>query len=283
MLGKVGAMLKCSAVLCVLNEATSVEECLDNLHRLELDEIVVVDGGSADGTVEILHSDEQVNVLELPGEGLLRQRIAGIKFTRNKYVLLIDVDDSIEPNGLELMLEMLKKQPSLDGLQFRLKAPNGNFWETGWSSYFRVLTPLGRKLKLLGRPSIAKRENFLLFDDPPRGIFSDDTWIHHQESKEIRHYEVGPAFSTRRCPATREANFLQFKRYGKSDSDLATTLPKHLDLLFHSSLRIAILRSFRALFSGNFVGFAFIFLLGLMRAAAHLKQWSRGFKPPATC
>ena len=276
------ARVKCSAVLCVLNEANSLQECLDHLHQLALDEIVVVDGGSIDGTLEILHSDEEVKVLELPGEGLLRQRLAGIKSARNKYVLLIDVDDSIETSGLQLMLEVLKKQQSLDGVQFRLKAPNGNFWERGWSSYFSVLTPMGKRLKLLGRPSIAKRENFLLFDDPPRGVFGEDTWIHLQESREIRHYEVGPAFSMRQCPASRQANFLQFKRYGQTDSDLASTLSEHLELLFHAAIRIAILRSSRALFYGNFVGFTFIFLLGMMRAAHHLGQWSRGLKPPAT-
>ena len=274
--------LKCSAILCVLNEADSLQESLDHLHRLALDEIVVVDGGSNDGTLDILHSDNRVKVLELSGEGLLRQRLAGIKAARNKYVLLIDVDDSIETSGLQLMLEVLNKRQSLDGVQFRLKAPNGNFWETGWTSYFGVLTPLGRRLKLLGRPSIAKRENFLLFDDPPRGVFGEDTWIHLQESREIRQYEVGPAFSVRQCPATRQANFLQFKRYGETDSDLAGTFSEHLDLLFHSAIRIALLRSSKALVTGNFAGFTFIFLLGTMRAAHHLRQWSRGLSPHAT-
>lgn len=272
--------LKCSAILCVLNEANSLQESLDHLHRLALDEIVVVDGGSTDGTLDILHRDNRLKILELSAEGLLRQRLAGIRSARNKYVLLIDVDDSIETSGLQLMLEVLKKRQSLDGVQFRLKAPNGNFWERGWSSYFSVLTPMGKQLKLLGRPSIAKRENFLLFDDPPRGVFGEDTWIHLQESRESRHYEVGPAFSIRQCPASRKANFLQFKRYGQTDSDIATTLSEHLDLLFHAAIRIAILRGSRALFYGDFVGFTFIFLLGMTRSTHHLKSWIRGLKPP---
>ena len=275
-MASIGTMRKnreCSAVLCVLNEVKTISLSLANLGKLGLDEVIVVDGGSTDGTVDILRKSPKIRLLELHNEGLLRQRLAGISSAKSHFILLVDVDDTIEGKDLDQNLELLARESHLDGVQFRLKTPRGNSWERGWASYFEVLTPAGKRLKLLGRPSIARRANFLQFQEAPPRVFGEDTWIHLQERNLGRNYTVGAGFSTRACPSNARDNFLQFRRYGQTDAELCGTFWEHLKLLFHSGFRIAIIRSSRALFRGNFSGFIFIFILGAARTTHHIKQW----------
>ena len=266
----------CSAVLCVLDEAEIIEDSLESLLNLGLKEVIVVDGGSTDGTLSILKTKKKIRVLSLPNQGLLRQRIAGIASAKSAFVLLVDADDKIEVKELEENLAILKKEPSLDGVQFRLRSPNRNFWERGWTTYFGILTRPGESIKLLGRPSIAKTTNFANLPDAPVNIFGEDTWIHFQEKGLGRKYKTGPGFSTRSCPSDIFSNFRQFKRYGKTDCELATTPGEHFNLLFHAGIRIAFFRSWRALFQGSLSGFVFTFLLGQTRAVQHYKQWLFG-------
>lgn len=263
----------CSAVLCVLDEAEIIENSLESLLDLGLEEVIVVDGGSTDGTLSILQTKKKIRVLSLPNEGLLRQRIAGITSAKSDFVLLVDIDDRIEVRDLEENLAVLKEEPDLDGVQFRLRSPNRNFWERGWTTYFGILTRPGESVKLLGRPSLAKTTNFANLRDTPVGIFGEDTWIHFQERGLGRQYKTGPGFSTRSCPSDIPSNFRQFKRYGKTDCELSTTPGEHFNLLFHAGVRIAFFRSWRALFQGSLSGFVFTFLLGATRALQHCKQW----------
>ena len=60
-----------SAVVCTLNSIASIESCLSSLASSGVGEVIVVDGGSTDGTLTVAHSHADL-VLNDPGKGLSR-------------------------------------------------------------------------------------------------------------------------------------------------------------------------------------------------------------------
>ncbi len=97
---------KISIVTASLNEAGNIRTWLEQIYRtLELynikniDEIVIVDDGSTDGTVEIIEEYKKVNtriainlVKRHKKMGTLDAQIAGAKIARNPYIIVMDCD-----------------------------------------------------------------------------------------------------------------------------------------------------------------------------------------------
>lgn len=264
---------KYTAILVVLNASELVVSSLSSLRSMEPNEIIFVDGGSDDGTLDFLRSESGVKLIEMPGEGVASRLFAGAEQARNEHVLLLCDDDVISPKDVEAMLLELENRPELDGLQFRLSTPADNYWERGWNTYFSIITRPGKKILILGRPCVAKRTNFLGFRNPP-DAFGDDTWIHLQEVGKNRLYEVGPGSSTRSCPNTAAWNAAQFQKYGEADSKVSANFRQHFKLLFHTAVRITLGRSFVALTMGKPSAIPFIMLMGVSRTYHHLNTWS---------
>ena len=88
-------MARLSAVLIVKNEAAILAQCLHSLAWA--DEIVVLDGGSDDGTADIARQyTERVFVdADWQGYGVQRQRAQG--HATGDWVLMIDADERVTP------------------------------------------------------------------------------------------------------------------------------------------------------------------------------------------
>ena len=85
-----------SAVLIVKNEENMIEDCLQSLHGW-VDEIVVLDSGSTDRTMELAHKwGAKVHVREdWQGHGIQRQRAQ--QLATGDYILAIDADERVSP------------------------------------------------------------------------------------------------------------------------------------------------------------------------------------------
>ena len=267
-----GETLDCSAIVVILDAGPLVTSCLDSLRKMGLDETIFVDGGSLDGTADFLRNQPDVKLLEMPKESVTARLLAGVRHARNDYVFVLCDDDIISAEDVRDMLNAMKKTPELDGLQFTIQAPQRNYWERGWNTYFALITETGKRIAALGRPCIAKRANFLELRDPPQA-FGDDTWIHLQEKGKNRMYKVGNGLTIRSCPNTARWNATQFRKYGEADSGVSGIFRQHVKLLFHTAIRIAILRSFRALLMGRPGAATFISWMGLSRSYHHLRAW----------
>lgn len=95
-----------SAVIITRNEAHRLAECLDSIEWV--DEIVVVDSGSEDNTLDIArrYTDK---VFEIPWRGFGPQKQAAVDLASNDIILSIDADERVTPELAEEIIAILRQ------------------------------------------------------------------------------------------------------------------------------------------------------------------------------
>lgn len=88
------------------NEEPNIARCLAHLRWAK--RIVVVDSGSTDGTLEILHQDVRVRVIHNAWPGFAEQRNHGMQFIDTPWVLSLDADYVISPAMVESLVAALQ-------------------------------------------------------------------------------------------------------------------------------------------------------------------------------
>lgn len=87
-------MTALSVTVITKNEANFIRACLDSVRWA--DEIIVVDSGSTDGTVEICREyTDKILLTDWPGPGAQRNRAAAL--ATNGWVLALDADEYLTP------------------------------------------------------------------------------------------------------------------------------------------------------------------------------------------
>ena len=110
--------MKISACLITLNEERNLPRALASVAPL-VDEILIVDSVSTDGTLQIAH-DAGARIIVQPWLGYVAQKNLALDHATHPWVLSLDADEEISPT-LAASIRALKENPALD-LQ---TAPNG--------------------------------------------------------------------------------------------------------------------------------------------------------------
>lgn len=114
---------KVSIIIPVYNTADFVREAIESILNQTLQdlEVIAVNDGSTDGTLEILQSiaseDSRVKVLSQKNQGQSIARNEGIKIASGKYLYFMDSDDFLKKEALQNCLEKCE-QNKLDFLFF---------------------------------------------------------------------------------------------------------------------------------------------------------------------
>lgn len=106
--------------VCVItkNEADRIRTCLDSVKHLA-DEIVILDSGSTDNTVEIIREyTDQVEVTDWPGFGPQKQRC--LEKAKMDWVLFIDADESLDATAQKALAKLLT-QETIEEVAFTIK------------------------------------------------------------------------------------------------------------------------------------------------------------------
>jgi glycosyltransferase involved in cell wall biosynthesis len=102
-----------AVIMPLLNESAYVREALDSLllQRYEALEIIVYDGGSTDGTLDILR-DYPVEVHFEPGLGQMAAINRGWERTTAEFVTWMAGDDRLRPGTLQRLSQSLQASPA---------------------------------------------------------------------------------------------------------------------------------------------------------------------------
>jgi len=116
--------MKISVIIPTLNEAKNILPCLHSVknQRGEV-ELLVIDGGSADGTVEVARQQASV-IRSAPGRAI--QMNSGARLSTGEVLLFLHADSYLPP-GAFLLMEQALADPRIVGGTFRLRFSRQTF------------------------------------------------------------------------------------------------------------------------------------------------------------
>lgn len=101
--------IKASVLLLTQNNENSIKRCLDSL--VAFDEVVMIDGGSKDKTLEIANSYENVKVTFNPWPGFVEQRNFSIEKASHDWCFMIDSDEAATAELIAEIRKVLSNKP----------------------------------------------------------------------------------------------------------------------------------------------------------------------------
>ena len=113
--GDQSIMVKVSVIIPVYNVEPYLKQCMDSVvgQTLKDIEIICVDDGSTDGSLDILREyaaeDNRIQIIEQKNAGAGAARNNGMRHATGKYLSFLDSDDFFEPRMLEKAYDLAEK------------------------------------------------------------------------------------------------------------------------------------------------------------------------------
>jgi len=100
----------------LLNAECTIVEAIKSVQRQTFSdfELIVIDDGSSDQTLELLHSisDQRLKIFSYKNGGVCVARNRGISHATGEFIAFLDADDLWTPDKLELQLAVLQQHPT---------------------------------------------------------------------------------------------------------------------------------------------------------------------------
>ncbi len=175
-----------SVVIPAYNAAKYIGETLESVRAQTFrdHEIIVVDDGSADNSLDIAAGFGSIVCLRQPNRGAAAARNAGIRAARGEYIAFLDADDLWLPGKLEKQMAYLEANPGKawiysDALVFE-SATNRTICRIGARTRLHegaVLQPLLLRSFIPSATPVVKRDALFaanLFDESPERRVIED-------------------------------------------------------------------------------------------------------------
>ena len=157
-------MPEVSAVVVTYNAAPWIERSLDSLRGTEA-EVIVVDNGSTDGTLELVREKfPEARLLEEENRGFGAGNNAGMRVASGRYFLLLNPDAWLTDGALEQLVAFADEHPEAAVVGPRLLNPDGSLqrsvrgYPTAVADRHRVLLPAQARSPLARAQRVLRRE-----------------------------------------------------------------------------------------------------------------------------
>jgi len=152
---------KISFIIPVLNGEKYISRCLENIfsEMNDHDEIIVVDNGSTDATLNIVNKLESVKLVKQSNVSISTSRNSGAKIAEGDFFAFIDSDCLVCDGWREAAIEILSSNPIIAGTGSHYDLPENPTWvERAWLSS-RKLSP-SENTSVVGGNFIIKKSAF---------------------------------------------------------------------------------------------------------------------------
>lgn len=218
-----------TAVVCTLNSENSLERCLVSLVEI-VDFIIVVDGGSSDGTLAI--ADKYANLMLYDsGSGLGEARGLGLAQVKTDYILNCGADNILSSKVVNKMLKILESTPVVYGVSCQtvveekgyLSKVSNRIWRTRFTSGYS---------QMVGTPNIFRTQQLRKFGYSKTRGWSDDEEIcirMYREEKAL--FKIIDDECQEIGQATLRRQIYRYFHYGFSDFEIFSARKKEWSFL----------------------------------------------------
>lgn len=224
--------MKITLVATVLNAAEQIAGFLSSVaaQTRAPDEVVIVDGGSTDGTLERLRGAEGVTVIEDPGANISRGRNLAIAHASHEAVAVADADCAYGPGWLAALVGPLEE--GADVAMGFTEPVVDSFLAACVSSLGFPLGPgeVDPTTFMPSARSVAfRREAIDAVGGYPEWLaIGEDMWVNHRWRERGMDMRFAPEAVARWVPrATLADTWMQYFRYARGDGQAAMYPERH--------------------------------------------------------
>ena len=224
--------MKISLIATVLNAEEHIGAFLTSIEAQTRrpDEIVIVDGGSTDGTVAVLRAADGLTLLEEPGANISRGRNVAIDHAAHELIAVADADCEYDPVWLAALIAPLE-----DGADVSM----------GWTEPI-VDSVLSACVSSLGLPLSPEDVDAATFMPSARSVafrrealdavggypewlaIGEDMWVNHRWRERPFDLRFAPeAVAGWRPRASLDAIWTQYLRYARGDAQASMYPERH--------------------------------------------------------
>lgn len=202
-------MKNITGLIITLNEEKNIKDCIHSLNSV-CDEIIVVDSMSGDNTVKIAKDcNAKIYLQKYLGDG--PQRIFGVQYAKNDWILSLDADERMEDDMVEKILTLELDDENI-AYAFRRRNFVGNHWIKAAGFYPDYVTRLFNKktsayldkkahskvvapkiIKLKKHITHYTYENYSHWMERINWMTSRDAWAYYE--KGVKHNRYKPIIS----------------------------------------------------------------------------------------
>jgi glycosyltransferase involved in cell wall biosynthesis len=271
--------LKLTVIVCVLNEEKRIRDCLDTIYQNNPAEVILVDGGSGDKTVEIAKTFSHIRIIESKNSNLTIDRQKGIDAATNELIAMIDADHRLHSNDLKSLIQDMEEF-ELDIVQSGLVSyANHGFWDAAEESAWELTHNLpGRRAMIGTAPAIFKKRvfDYVRFDGQITTTIDDTDFFYRLSRFPEFHFGIGRTKIRQYHFSDFRTYTKKFQWYGKGDGEFCH---KHLNrapaMIFHLLIRYPLLYPAKAILKGRFKAVPFFILQGIMRFTGLVKYFAK--------